>query len=329
MSFVLLFSLTFLLTFVLTVTMTRLLLPLLTRHHVGQRILDIGPAWHRAKEGTPTMGGLAFVGAVLLALLVSGALYAEHMPVLFWRPLLLTLLYALANAAVGIIDDLTKFRREQNEGLTPAQKLVLQVSFAAAYIALMRLYGHIDSTVYIPYFNVVWELGAFYYPLAVLLAVGMVNCVNLADGIDGLCSSVSLILGAFFVIAATLLTEGTVLLAATAIVGAALGFLIFNRHPARIFMGDTGSLFFGAMAVGCGFLLQNPLILLIAGGVFVFEGISVVLQVLWYKTTGRRLFLMAPFHHHLEKRGMSETGIVLLFVLSAVLLAAISLPGLA
>ena len=328
MSFSSLFAITLAITLVVTVSTTRILLPVLRRHHMGQRILAIGPAWHRQKEGTPTMGGLAFLPAVLLSLGVSGLLYAKHLPAFFWRPLLLTLLFAMANAAVGVVDDLTKFRKEQNEGLSPVQKLVLQITFASAYIALLRLYGHVDSGIYIPFLNTVWELGPLYYPFSVLLCVGVVNCVNLADGVDGLCSSTSAVLGCFFVVAATLLAEGSALLCATALIGVALGFLFFNRHPAKIFMGDTGSLFLGSMAVGCGFLIDNPLILLVAGGVFIFEGISVILQVSWYKMTGKRLFRMAPFHHHLEKCGMSETGIVLLFIFIATVLGALALLGL-
>ncbi len=327
MSYVLFFLLTFSLTFVLTVTATRVLLPVLRRHHVGQRILEIGPAWHKTKEGTPTMGGLAFILATSLSLLIAGGLYARSLPAMFWRPLLLTFLYALANATVGIADDMTKFRRKQNEGLTPSQKLILQVTFTAAYLFLLRLYGHIDTDLYIPFLDTVWEMGGLYYAIALFLSVGIVNCVNLSDGVDGLCSSVSLILGAFFAIAATRLGEGTALLAATAMVGASLGFLLFNRHPARIFMGDTGSLFLGSLAVGCAFLLGNPLILLIAGGLFVFEGVSVVLQVLYYKLTKKRLFRMAPFHHHLEKCGWRENSIVLLFLCIGLVLAVLALMG--
>lgn len=327
MSFVLLFLLTFFLTLTLTVALIRILLPILKRHHVGQKILEIGPAWHSSKEGTPTMGGLAFLLSTTLSLTVSGILYAEGLPVLFWRPILLTVLYALSSAAVGIVDDLTKFKRSQNEGLTPLQKLVLQVTFAAAYIALLHLYGHLDTDLYIPYFNTVVELGALYYLFAIVLAVGMVNFVNLSDGIDGLCASVSLVLGAFFAIAATLLGEESAMLTATAMIGAALGFLFFNRHPARLFMGDTGSLFLGGLAVGCAFLLEMPLILPIAGFVFVLEGISVVLQVAIFKLTGKRLFRMAPFHHHLEKCGLSENGIVILFSLAGAASAIIALLG--
>ena len=327
MSYPLFFLLTFSLAFVLTAVGTRILLPILRRRHVGQRILEIGPAWHKAKEGTPTMGGLGFIAATCLSLFVAGGLYAERLPALFWRPLLLTLLFALANATVGIADDMTKLRRKQNEGLTPSQKLILQITFAVAYLLLMRLYGHIDTGLYIPYFNTVWELGGIYYFFCVLLSVGMINCVNLSDGVDGLCSVTSLALGAFFAVAATRLGEVPAFLTATAMIGAALGFLIFNRHPARIFMGDTGSLFLGSLGVGCAFLLGNPLILLVAGGVFAFEGASVILQVIYYKLTKRRLFRMAPFHHHLERCGWRENRIVLLFLLASLLLSVIALPG--
>ena len=243
MSFVLLFLLTFFLTLTLTVTLIRILLPILRHHHVGQRILEIGPAWHSKKEGTPTMGGLAFLLSTTLSLAVSGALYASSLPSLFWRPILLTVLYAISCAAVGIVDDMTKFRRSQNEGLTPLQKLTLQVTCAAAYVALLHLYGHLDTDLYIPYVNTVLELGGLYYFFAILLAVGMVNFVNLSDGIDGLCASLSLVMGAFFAIAATRLSEEAAMLTATAMIGASLGFLFFTRHPARLFRALPSTVF--------------------------------------------------------------------------------------
>ena len=325
---VFLFLLTFALTLVLTVTLIRILLPVLKRRHIGQKILEIGPAWHRPKEGTPTMGGVSFVIASFLALMIAGALLANALPPLFWRPLLFTFLYALCNAAIGLIDDMTKFQKAQNEGLTPTQKLVLQISLSALYLTLLRVYGYIDTSIYIPYLDTVWELGYLFYPMAIILSVGMVNCVNLSDGIDGLAASTALIYAAFFAIAATLLSEPTAMLLATAMMGASLGFLFFNRHPAYLFMGDTGSLFLGGMAVGCGFLIGNPLLIIVAGAIYVFEGISVLLQVFYYKLTKKRLFLMAPFHHHLEKCGFSENKIVLLFTIAASLFAALAALGL-
>ena len=328
MSYTFLFLLTFALTLTLTITAIRILLPILTRRHLGQRILEIGPAWHRSKEGTPTMGGLSFVISCFISLAVAGALLFSNLPPLFWRPMLLTLLFALGNAAIGAVDDLSKFRKKQNEGLSPSQKLILQFSVAGAYIALLQLYGYLDTTVYIPYLDVAWDLGLIYYLPATLLAVGMVNFFNLTDGIDGLAASNGLIYAAFFAVAATLLDEAPTMLLATAMMAACLGFLFFNRHPARIFMGDTGSLFLGGMGVGCGFLIANPLLILVVGGVFLLEGISVILQVGFYKMTGRRLFLMAPLHHHLEKRGMCEEKIVLFFALLGLAFGLIAIPGL-
>ena len=325
---VFLFLLTFALTLVLTVTLIRILLPMLKRRHIGQKILEIGPAWHRPKEGTPTMGGVSFVIASFFALLIVGALLANALPPLFWRPLLFTFLYALCNAAIGLIDDMTKFQRAQNEGLTPTQKLILQISLSTLYLTLLRVYGYVDTSVYIPYLDTVWELSYLFYPMAIILSVGMVNCVNLSDGIDGLAASTALIYAAFFSVAATLLSEPTAMLLATAMMGTSLGFLFFNRHPAHLFMGDTGSLFLGGMAVGCGFLIGNPLLIIVTGAVYVFEGISVLLQVFYYKLTKKRLFLMAPFHHHLEKCGYGENKIVLLFVLAASLFAALAAFGL-
>ncbi len=327
MPFYLLFLLAFLLSFVSTVTATRQMLPLLRRYHIGQKILEIGPAWHRTKEGTPTMGGLAFILASVLSLLVTGGMLAKTLPILFWRPLLISFLFALANAAVGIADDLTKFRRKQNEGLTPAQKLLLQTTFAIAYVSLLRIYGYIDTSLYIPYLDTVLELGLLYYPLTVLLAVGMINFVNLSDGVDGLATTTSLFLAATFAVCATLLSESPAMLFSAVMMGTCLGFLLFNRHPAKLFMGDTGSLFLGGMAVGCAFLIDNPLLLLIAGFFFVLEGASVVLQVGWFKLTRRRLFRMAPLHHHLEKGGWSESGIVLLFALLSAAFGALAVLG--
>ncbi len=327
MSFVFLFVFILFFTFVLTAVSTRILLPILKRRHIGQKILEIGPSWHSAKDGTPTMGGLSFVIATALALTCGGALLSKTMPALFLRPLLFTGLYAGGNAIIGSIDDLTKFRKNQNEGLTPAQKLILQLSLAIAYLAVLRTYGYIDTSLYIPYINRVWELGAFYDLFAVPLLVGFVNFANLSDGIDGLAATLALIFGSFFAIAATYLKEGGALILSAALMGAALGFLMFNRHPARIFMGDTGSLFLGGMAVGCGFLVANPLLIVVVGGVYILEGLSVILQVAYYKATRKRLFRMAPLHHHLEKGGWGENRIVLCFALLAIFFALLAIPG--
>ena len=311
MSPFILFTVTFAFTFFLSAGAMHFLLPLLKARHVGQKILEIGPAWHKAKEGTPTMGGLSFVAATLISLLISRFLVLYDEPAFFLRPVLLSFLYALANAFVGTVDDLTKFHKRENEGLTPGQKMALQITFAAAYLSLMRLYGHIDTGFYLPFFNVVLDFGFAYYFFAMILCVGTVNCVNLTDGIDGLCASVSLVAGAAFAVFGIITGENGTLLLSALQMGACLGFLLYNRHPARVFMGDTGSLFLGGLFVGCGFCANNALLVLLIGGFYILEGVSVVLQVFFYKLTGRRLFRMAPFHHHLEKCGWSEKQIVL------------------
>ena len=311
----------------LTVLFMRLLLPILRRRHVGQRILEIGPSWHSVKEGTPTMGGLSFLGGILLSVMIAYILLIKVTSTLFLRPLIFAFLYALLTAFVGLIDDLTKFRKKQNEGLTPSQKIVLQIAFAAAYLALLRIYGYIDTAFYIPYFNTVVDFGLSYYFFALILCVGTVNCVNLTDGIDGLCSTVTLIVGAFFALAAATLSNESTLVLSAAIMGGCLAFLFFNRHPAKVFMGDTGSLFLGGTVVGCAFTLDSPLLLLIVGLPYLFEGVSVILQVGYYKLTKKRLFRMAPFHHHLEKCGWSEGRIVTAFALGTVLLGFLAFFG--
>jgi phospho-N-acetylmuramoyl-pentapeptide-transferase len=322
-----LFSVTIVLTvFILTVMSTRILIPLLMRKHAGQTILEIGPSWHKSKEGTPTMGGIAPLFSVLCgtgifliyARLKSGTEAAT--------PFLLTLLFAVANACVGMIDDATKLVKKRNLGLTPWQKLILQSAFAGAYLAMLRIYGIASTSFRLPLTHFIWNMGIFWYPISFLLILWFVNCANLTDGIDGLASSVAGVIGLFFIIIALQSESFSLTLAGGALLGSALGFLVYNRHPARIFMGDTGSLFFGALAVGCAFISGNLLVLLPLGIVYIIEGVSVVLQVLVYQIThGKRLFRMAPIHHHLEKCGWSEWKITLLFSLMTCLMGALTL----
>lgn len=297
--------------FAVTALSTRYLIPVLKSKKMGQKILEIGPRWHKSKEGTPTMGGLAFVFATMLVCAVMGVIAFFENTLASLLPLVLTLLFALANALVGMIDDLTKFKKSQNEGLTPLQKLLLQTVFAAAYIALMKIYGYIDTAFYIPYFGVTIEFGFTYYFFAMILILGIVNCANLTDGLDGLASTVALIIGFFFAAVAMRTESISLVLVSAAISGSALGFLVYNFYPARIFMGDTGSLFFGSLTVGCAFMINNPIIIIITGIVYVIEGVSVVLQVGCYKLTRKRIFKMAPIHHHFEKCGWSEIRVVI------------------
>lgn len=316
-------------TFMLTVMLTSVILPRLVRAHAGQRILEIGPAWHKTKEGTPTMGGIAPITAATLAtVLFAVVLQRTAEPAVSLTPWLLTLLFALANASVGILDDLTKLRLSQNRGLTPLQKLILQSGIAAAYLGLLRIWGICGTDVRIPFTGRVLSMGWFWYPFFFLTILWFVNCANLTDGIDGLAASVNTGIGAFYFLYAVLLQDRNLMLCASSLTGGALGFFVYNRHPARIFMGDTGSLFFGGMVVGCAMISPSPLALFLVGIVFLLEGLSVVLQVVYFKLShGKRLFKMAPLHHHLEKCGMGEWGIVLLSVLVTVLFAAIAYGG--
>lgn len=304
-----LFSVIFIV-FTISTVLTTQLIPILKKRKMGQTILEIGPSWHKSKEGTPTMGGLAPVASILLAF-VSLVFLPDFFSKKEAIGVILTLLYAFLNGIIGIADDWVKLKNHQNQGLTPIQKLVLQFAFAGAYLAFLGMNGFIPQTVTIPFFGGSFYLGFGVYILALFFLVGTVNCANLTDGIDGLATSVNMVVGGFFIFLAYTLLQNDLLLLGAAMTAASLSFLFFNYHPARVFMGDTGSLFFGALAGGCAFICGQPLLLLLCGVVYYVEGISVVLQVVWFKISkGKRLFRMAPFHHHLEKIGWSEEKIV-------------------
>lgn len=306
--------------FVLTVAALRLLIPKLRSMKMGQKILDIGPRWHKSKEGTPTMGGIAFavpVTVVTAAALALAPTLGINVPT---APVLLTLLLAVGNGVIGVIDDLTKFRKKQNEGLTAPQKYALQLAMAGAFLALLRLYGTPDTTVSVPFTDIHLELGWFYYVFALIFITGIINSVNLTDGIDGLASSVTFVVAVFLsVLGFTYANNGAVLLGSVT-VGATLGFLVYNFYPARVFMGDTGSLFLGGIVAGAAFVIDSPLCTAIAGIIYICEAMSDIIQVGVYKLTHKRVFRMAPIHHHFEKCGWSEKKIV--FVFSAVTLIA-------
>ena len=307
------------LTFALTAVISHKLIPVLKSKKMGQKILEIGPRWHKSKEGTPTMGGIAFIAAtVIVAILacIASAVWGDIKTV--W-PFIYVLLYGVLNGLIGVIDDSAKLRKKQNEGLTARQKYLLQLGAAALFLILMSLTGIVNTTLYIPFIGVTWDLGFFYYVIALLLLTGMVNSVNLTDGIDGLASGITLVVGiffsvvAFFAIQAAPFASGLSLIGAT-LIGGTLGFLVYNFYPARVFMGDTGSLYLGGMVVGAAFLLGNPLIVVVCGIVYICETASVMLQVAYFKMThGKRLFRMAPIHHHFEQCGWSEVKIVSVF----------------
>ena len=306
----------------LTAVLEGVLLPILRRRHAGQPILEIGPAWHMSKAGTPTMGGLAFVTAVTV-LLFSYAVY-------LWlvgrrgelqRPVLL-LLYALGGAAIGFFDDFKKLTKKENKGLSAPQKYLLQLLLSGVFLFFAVRLGFVGTSIALPFAQKSVELGLFYYPFALLFLTGLMNALNLTDGLDGLLASTVAVFAGFAMLYGLKTGDALFLLAGVLLLGASIGFLCYNAHPAKVFMGDTGSLFFGAFLAGLGILSAKPLTVLTAGGVYLVEAASVMLQVVWFKCTGgKRLFLMAPLHHHFEKRGWSENRVVLLFVVLTALFA--------
>ncbi len=322
-------------TFILTVAISRIVIPILKSHKMGQKILDIGPRWHKSKEGTPTMGGISFIFAMTVVIAADIALLAfmtGEVPV----ALTLTFVYALLCGFIGCIDDTAKLKRKQNEGLTPTQKLILQFVIATAYIAALAYFGCIDDTFYIPYIGVSFKgCGILYYALLVFVSVGVMNSVNLADGIDGLAATETLVVSVFFILAGMLkyaadaeISGGMAALGAVT-AGGMLGFLVYNFHPARVFMGDTGSLFLGGIVMGGALMLKNPMIVIVYGMMYIIESVSDIIQVIYFKLThGKRFFRMAPIHHHFEKCGWGEIKIVVVFSIMTALFCAAAYYGL-
>lgn len=309
------YAFVFILSLLCTALLERRLIPLFSKI-ARQPIYEEGPSWHMKKSGTPTMGGLAFIGAVLLIWPLSLLLLRGYIDREGAISLSLLLGYALLHALLGFMDDLTKLRHRENAGLSAREKLIFQFLFAALFL-LGRAYLLGDTTSLSTAIGSI-ELGVLYYPLALLVLVGTVNFANLTDGIDGLASSVAFgAAAALFFLSASNAAE--VALVAVLMMGVTLGFLLFNLHPARIFMGDTGSLFLGALTVGSCFSLRAPTAVLSVGAVYILEGVSVMLQVAVFKLTRRRLFRMAPLHHHFERCGWSENRICLVAILLTLL----------
>ena len=303
--------------FLLTVILEKLIIPILQSHKVGQRILEIGPRWHKNKAGTPTMGGICFIMAILAVMAVVSVIFAVNGRAKELIPLALALGLATLNGMIGFFDDYTKLVKKQNEGFTAKQKIILQSLVAIIYLVAMGLTDNINTALHIPFTSVYLELGAFYYVFAFVLIIGFVNSVNLTDGIDGLASSVTLVVGIFFSVMAFVFEMEMLGFIGAALIGATAGFLIYNFYPARVFMGDTGSLFLGGLVVGATFVLDEPMIIFLVGIIYLIEAAYDIIQVGVFKLSGRkiRVFKMAPIHHHFEKCGWSEIKIVIVFSL--------------
>ncbi len=302
--------------FLVTVVATPLIIPVLRRIKAGQSIREDGPQSHMVKSGTPTMGGVAIIVGVLITCLTSGETT---------RDMLVILGAFLAFGILGFLDDFVKVTMKRNLGLTAKQKLVLQILIAvilAAYQSHFSVYG---TKIFVPFINDNIDFGIWYIPFIAFVVVAMVNAVNLTDGLDGLASGVTLIVALFLAIVGSTYGSPTAALFCSAMAGACFGFLMFNKHPARVFMGDTGSLALGGGIAAAAIIMNVVLILPFVGGVYVAEALSVVLQVVSYKTRKKRIFKMAPLHHHFELSGWKETKVVAVFWFVTFILCAVSL----
>ena len=301
----------------LTAAILYFLIPVLKRMKVGQRILDIGPEWHKAKEGTPTMGGIAFLLSASVCALAFAAIFVDEI-----KKVAVVVIYAALCGLIGVTDDAKKLRMKRNEGLSAGGKFALQLLVSGAFILFLRRLGLVNTEIYVPFYGKNFDLGWLYYLFAMLFLTGFGNAVNLTDGLDGLCTSVTGTLMLFLALLGMKMGDTALVITSICVLGGCLGFLIFNFYPAKVFMGDTGSLFLGAAVSGTALASGDPLLLFVLGAVYVLEAASVIIQVLYFKLTGKRLFLMAPLHHHLEKKGMSENAINALFVTITVVMGA-------
>lgn len=306
--------------FAVSAVLGKFLIPFLRKIKFGQTIKENGPVWHKSKQGTPNMGGFMFIIGSVVGILVGFIL----LKVLWKEPLGLSAVnsvklfgglgMALIFGFIGFLDDYIKDVKKRNLGLNAKQKLIMQFFTAVAYLLSVYLAGDTSTTVIFPFFGQL-DLGFFYYVIMILFILFLSNAVNLTDGIDGLAASVT-----FLVCISVLIMSGVLGLLgigvyASALAGGLLGFLIYNFHPAKVFMGDTGSMFLGGSVLALGFGINLPVLILLFGIIYVVEAMSVVLQVISFQTTGKRIFKMSPIHHHFEMCGWSEGKIVGVFSL--------------
>ena len=297
---------------IVTAVAGKLLIPALVKMKVGQSIKEIGPSWHMNKQGTPTMGGLMFIIGIGVAILFCG--WPGMMEGDFTH--LYVFGFALVFGVIGYIDDYQKIKHKENTGLTAPQKFLLQLAAAVLFLCLMRYEGHLSPNLYIPFFNTHIVLNWVVYMIfAAFVIVGTVNAVNITDGLDGLSSSVTVPVGVFFAAMGAIWGQyGQLGVFGGAMVGGLIGFLIYNHYPAKVFMGDTGSLFLGGAVAALAFAYDMPLILIFVGIVYICETMSDIIQVGYFKLShGKRIFKMAPLHHHFEMCGWNEIKIVSVF----------------
>ena len=299
------------LAFLVSLVVGRFLIPALRAMKAGQSIKEIGPNWHKSKQGTPTMGGIMFMVACVIAVAAFGW---KDVAAGDWSALFV-LVFALLYGVIGFIDDYAKIKKKENTGLSASQKFLLQLAAAILFTVLMRNHGYLSNALYVPFFHVTflipWPL---YMVFAAFVMVGTVNAVNITDGIDGLAAGVTMPVALFFTAAACFWARYELGVFAAALFGGLCAFLIYNFYPAKVFMGDTGSLFLGGAVCGLAFALDIPLILITVGVIYIAETLSDILQVGYFKLShGKRIFRMAPLHHHLEMGGWSEVKLFCVF----------------
>ena len=310
-------------------------IPFLHKLKYGQTILDIGPKWHKAKkQGTPTMGGIMFIIAVSVcfacAVILFGPLGGKNFAGEDRQELVRAvsgLIMAVMFGFMGFLDDFIKVKKKHNEGLTVMQKIVIQVLIIAAYFATLYLSGMTRTAILFPW-GWTWELGWLYYPIMGVVILYLVNAVNLTDGIDGLCSCVTVVYMAAFACISGILGMYCETLLALLTAGGCIGFLMWNFPPAKVFMGDTGSMFIGGAVVAAAMLLRQPLILVLIAFWMLMSSLSDIIQITYFKKThGKRIFKMAPIHHHFELCGIHETKIVTMYMVTTAILCVITLLG--
>lgn len=303
----------FMVAFVVSALAGKILIPALRRLKAGQSIKEDGPTWHMAKQGTPTMGGLMFIIGLSVAVVAVG-----------WEDIasgnygaLFVLAFSLVFGAIGFIDDYMKVKYRHNTGLTAGAKFLLQLAAAILFTVLMRNFGYISFNLYIPFVNVTFAMQPWLYMVfAAFVMVATVNAVNITDGVDGLATGVTMPVALFFLAVSTLWGKGEIAVFAAALFGGLFAFLLYNFHPAKVFMGDTGSLFLGGTVCGLAFALDIPLVIVLIGIIYVAETLSDIIQVVYFKIThGKRIFRMAPLHHHFEMGGWTEVKLFTVFTL--------------
>jgi len=314
-----------LISFAISVVVGIFLIPALRRMKAGQSIREDGPVWHNKKEGTPTMGGIMFIAGITITVLTVGI--REMLEGRFGHVAILV--FALVFAAIGMFDDYYKLKKKQNLGLTARHKFLLQAVVALLFVLIMHLLGNLTTELYVPFFSVTLNVPIpVYYIFAVFVIVGTVNSVNITDGVDGLATGVTIPVTICIMALAFFWGHTTVGIFSGALLGGLIAFLIFNFYPAKVFMGDTGSLFLGGAVCALAFAMDVPLLLITLGFVYFVETLSDLIQIGYFKLTkGKRVFKMAPIHHHFEMSGWSEYKVFVVFTAVSAIFAAISFFG--